>query len=1097
MKAIFKALLCILTLLSFNSISAQIFTDNVGGNIRDGGPEVCFPITVTGVGTIDANYGVASVCINISHPFDGDLVIRLKAPDGTIVPLSTAIGGPGDNYTNTCFTGTASQPISQGTPPYTGTFLPQGFLGAVNNGQNADGDWSLCVRDRSRPDSGKVVSWSIVFNNTPAPQPPPPPVNDDPCSAFRLGVKSSCNYSTYSTYAASATTGVPNPPCANYQGGDVWFKVVVPPNGIMQIDTKEGIMTDGGMAAYKGPSCSALTMVRCDDNSSANGQMPMLILNSLTPGDTIWIRVWARSNINTGTFGICVTTPPPMPSCSGNPPAGNTCAVATQICNNEGFCGNTSSSYTIDVWPELVAAFNCGSIQNNSFLKFIAAANSASFYVWVLNSNQPNGGIQLMIYDGGCGSGAVNRYTCIQRIGPSNGVPTLVSATGLTAGNTYYIMVDGFSGTVCDYVIAPNTGTSVLTVNPINSASPEICAGHSVELNASGGNNTYVWSPAAGLNKTTGDTVIASPDTTTTYTITSTAPAGCNGTVTAQITVTVHPKPALGADTTATFCAGSSLDLTALYPTAGPGAQWTINGVAVANPVAVKTPGKYVIIATNSTGCTDTAAVTVTRINKLNLGADKTIVICPNKTADLTAVYNTTGLSTVWTKAGAPVANPASVPAGVYRLIVNDGASCPDTAIVTVNNYVITPAPPQKLSICPSQIPFTWNGKQYTAAGTYTDTLRSAAGCDSVVTLQLTIKLNSSSVTNKQLCPAQLPFLWNGTRYTTGGTFYDTIINAAGCDSLLTLILDIIPNTSSTTNITICQNATPYSWNGNQYDSTGTYSVRKLGASGCDSIATLVLEVKPNPPAPAADANSPVCTGDTLRLTASDIPGATYKWFGPGGFTASQQQVNVSPVVMTTAGNYSVFATVNGCAGPRDTAAVTVIETPVVSAGPDKQVSEGDTVYLNPQVNGSVLTYRWSPLNYLLTPDTVLNAAVLGIANMTYYLTATSNGTCTAKADGVYVKVLPRTKPFTIPSAFSPNNDGINDTWILKDLVAYPGATVDVYSRYGAPVFSSIGYKKAWDGTSNGVRLPEGTYYFIIKLNEKLKPMTGNVTILR
>ena len=1079
-----------------NILIAQTYNSTVGGVISDNNIEKCFPLPISGVGTISATFGLARVCINITHKFDGDLEIRLKAPDGTTVPLAIRNGGNGDNYTNTCFTGVSPNPISTGTAPYTGTFLPQGFLGSVNNNQNADGIWNLCIKDVSRPDSGMLIGWSITFSNNPAPQPPPPPLNDDPCTAFSLPVSNNCTYSTYSNYAATNSIGIPAPGCANYVGGDVWFKVDVPTSGIIQIDTKEGTVLDGGMAVYSGTTCDDLTLIKCDDNNSANGFMPQITISGL-PRTTVWVRVWERYNDNNGTFGICVTTPPPQPSCAGNPIAGNRCNQAPPVCNNEGFCGNTSASYTVDTWPELSAAFNCGTIQNNSFVKFTAAASDVSFYVWVLNSTK-NSGIQMMIYSGGCLSGPVTRHACYQRIPPSNGVPSLVSANGLTPGNEYFIMVDGFNADVCDYVIAPNTGTSVLNVAPTSAASPEICRGKSVQLTASGGNNSYIWSPAAGLNKTAGSTVIASPDTTTTYTITSNAPTGCTGTSTKTITVTVYPSPTLGLDKNVSVCAGASFDLTSVFPVTGLITVWSLNGVSVSRPDSVTVGGIYKLIALNSSKCSDTAQVVLTIISRLQLGSDKTVIICPGVSTDLTTLFNTTGLSVSWTKNGSAVPNPTSVNIpGAYQLVVTDGVSCPDTAIVNLSIASSIPGPPFKVAICPKQIPYLWKGKGYSTSGIYYDTLSSVSGCDSVITLQLTVNANSSSTTIVNVCPSQIPYLWNGSTYSATGSYNKTILNAAGCDSVMTLQLFVKSATSSTNNVSICPNQTPYVWNGNPYSTTGVYSFKTINSQGCDSTVTLVLTLNPTPSAVFAASNSPVCSGTSIDLTATSVAGGSYTWTGPANFKSNEQNPTILDITSGQGGFYSVTVSINGCPSTATTTRVDILQAPVIKLGFDKQAYEGDTVVLDPQITGNPIKFLWTPSDYFITTDSIRNPSILAVTTMQYSLVVTGSNSCISKPDYITIKVLTRIKPYNIPNSFSPNADGINDKWVIKDIAAFPKVSVQVFTRNGYPVFSSEGVYKSWDGTAGNKLLPAGIYYYVIKVKPDSKPITGWVSIFK
>jgi gliding motility-associated-like protein len=84
-----------------------------------------------------------------------------------------------------------------------------------------------------------------------------------------------------------------------------------------------------------------------------------------------------------------------------------------------------------------------------------------------------------------------------------------------------------------------------------------------------------------------------------------------------------------------------------------------------------------------------------------------------------------------------------------------------------------------------------------------------------------------------------------------------------------------------------------------------------------------------------------------------------------------------------------------------------------------------------------------------------------------------------------------------IANAFTPNGDGVNDTWDIQNIGQYPNCTVEIFSRYGDKVFYSSGYNTAWNGKHNGANLPVGTYYYIIKLNSSIKPVTGNLTIIR
>jgi gliding motility-associated-like protein len=87
-----------------------------------------------------------------------------------------------------------------------------------------------------------------------------------------------------------------------------------------------------------------------------------------------------------------------------------------------------------------------------------------------------------------------------------------------------------------------------------------------------------------------------------------------------------------------------------------------------------------------------------------------------------------------------------------------------------------------------------------------------------------------------------------------------------------------------------------------------------------------------------------------------------------------------------------------------------------------------------------------------------------------------------------------------IPNAISPNGDGKNDVWKLEFVnLLYPDATVEIYNRWGQQIFNSVGYTEPWDGKYNGDLVPDGTYYYVINLNDSSEPepFKGSVLVLK
>ena len=126
------------------------------------------------------------------------------------------------------------------------------------------------------------------------------------------------------------------------------------------------------------------------------------------------------------------------------------------------------------------------------------------------------------------------------------------------------------------------------------------------------------------------------------------------------------------------------------------------------------------------------------------------------------------------------------------------------------------------------------------------------------------------------------------------------------------------------------------------------------------------------------------------------------------------------------------------------------------------------------------------PLLTYLSPDTTVEFTVTGYVEGCAY------------SDAVVINV----GKFNIPNAFTPNNDGDNDTWDIDDLLNFPDAVVEVFDRWGQGVYRSVSYPEPWNGTlrGNGPPVPEGTYYYVIKLNEPNStrpPLVGYVAIIR
>lgn len=948
-------------LLSLSAFS-QTF-NGTGGNIPPlATTQTCFSTTVTGIGVINGSLGLASVCMNITHGDVGDLEIVLRSPDGTVVPLTMQNGGNGNNYATTCFTATATQPIKFGTAPFNGSFLPEGHLGAVNNGQNANGTWSLCILDRRNGSgTGTVNSWSLTFSNT-----------------------------------------TPAPP------------------------------------------------------------------------------------------------PPALPACAVTLPSSSSCATATQVCDFNGLCGSTAAP-SVQTWPALTAA-SCFSLQNNSFIRFTAAATTASFSVWIPTTIRPNyldGGLQMLFFSGTC-NGPVTTYGCYEHIYPNSGTgqPTIsvISASGLTPGNTYYLMIDGYNGDNCTFTIAANTGVNILNITP---AAPAICAGQSVNLTATGGNGTYTWSPPTNLNTTTGATVTATPPAGShTYTVSSTTATGCP--LTKDVTVTVNPLPAAptGSVTVQPTCTTPTGTITITAP-AGAGLQYSVNGGPYqASPVFTGlTPGSYNVTVQNAAGCT--SPVTILTVNAAPVPPSAPTVVVTQPTCQFPTgsvqITAPTGAGYQYSINGGPyqvMPGFSGLAPGNYIITVRDGAGCISAGTpVTINAVPPTPPVPTAIVVQPNCLNPTSGsvtvtsplGPQYlyrlppfaitfqasplfnnVPQGMYTLIVVDVANPDCFSSLPVTIgslppppqvptgtidqptcTVPTGTITITSPVGTVFQYSINGGPYQSSPVFSGLVPNSyivtvrdpgfcttasqpfvvnppTGAPAAPTATVTAQPTcTTPTGTITITAPlgaGLQYSINGGPYQASpvfsgltpAIYSITVQNAAGCTSPATIVT-VNTAPTAPAAPSagvtTQPTCTTPTGIITISAPLGAGLQYNINGGpYQASPVFAGLTP------GTYTLTVqNAAGCTSPVTT--LTVAAVPTAPAAPIATVTAQPTC-TTPTGTITVSAPTGAGLQYSIGGPYQASPVFSGLNPNSYSVTVSNTATgCISSATIVTVSAAPAAQP--------------------------------------------------------------------------------------
>jgi hypothetical protein len=158
---------------------------------------------------------------------------------------------------------------------------------------------------------------------------------------------------------------------------------------------------------------------------------------------------------------------------------------------------------------------------------------------------------------------------------------------------------------------------------------------------------------------------------------------------------------------------------------------------------------------------------------------------------------------------------------------------------------------------------------------------------------------NCAPVSSSQQVSTCNQYSWNGQTYQSSGTYLQNFQSTSGCDSTVTLNLTINYPSSSSFSATSCE---PYTWNGNTYAGSGQYSQTLTGSNGCDSVVTLDLTILNGPSAQV--------TQDGLLLTANNVPGATYQWIYCSDLTPVPNQSFIQFAPQAN-GTYAVVITDN------------------------------------------------------------------------------------------------------------------------------------------------------------------------------------------
>lgn len=272
------------------------------------------------------------------------------------------------------------------------------------------------------------------------------------------------------------------------------------------------------------------------------------------------------------------------------------------------------------------------------------------------------------------------------------------------------------------------------------------------------------------------------------------------------------------------------------------------------------------------------------------------------------------------------------------------------------------------------------------------------------------------------------------------------------------------------------------------YADSGLYRVRIITDRACDRTDSFYIRVYPGTFL-AVDSGGTICAGEAFTLRAKGD--GQFRWLPVRGLSDSTLS---SPIARSDTTTYYQVMLTNSY-GCKDSAVVLVRVNPIVfvSAGPDRGMFEGDTLILQGAVKGDPLDYYWLPDQWISNAK-VLQPVVSPTENIRYILYASSKTGCSIKQDDVQITVY---KKLRIPNSFSPNGDGIHDSWVIENGNTYPNGIAYVYSRNGSLVYSAKTTAVNWNGTLQGNQLPVGTYYYVIQLGINRPAATGWIGLTR
>lgn len=656
------------------------------------------------------------------------------------------------------------------------------------------------------------------------------------------------------------------------------------------------------------------------------------------------------------------------------------------------------------------------------------------------------------------------------------------------------------------------TDTSFLTVlvNSYPSFSlgndSTICFGDSIELFGAGQSYSHLWSTGSI------DTTIVT-DTSGVYWL-NTSNLYCSSTDTIELTFSLPPNVNLGSDTV--ICQGDSINLSATTPLAS--YLWNDNSTDSVL-LATQTGQYWVEVFKSPCLVSDSINILVENSLVVNLGSDSTMCfgdsielfgtgqnyshLWSTGSIDTTIVADTTGV--YWLNTSSLYCSSTDTIELIFSLPPNVNLGS-DTVICQGNSI--------NLSATTPSVSYLWNDNStdsvllVTQTGQYwVEVFQSPCLVSDTIDIIVEDSFVVNLGTDTSLCIGESIIL--SSIVASGGTY---LWNDSSTSPLKNVI------------------------------SSGLYWMVANSQFGtCQSSDSVIISFD-NRPFLFLGNDTSICDGDSVRLF-TEIDSAIYNW---------STGLSSQSIVVYKPGTY-ILTVDSGACSISDEIKIDVFPNPIIDLDPKYFVCKGDSIEII--LDDSYTSYLWSngdSLNYTFigsgknhwirvqngpclatdtfklkinqSPDSVhktdfeicenefskLDAFNQGAKYLwttgektksiivfepgTYRVKITNEDDCDLIVE---YEVSKCDNPLVIPNTITPNNDGSNDTWTIKNINLYPGNHVMIFNPNGHLLFDETNYSNSWDGTYNGKDLPATVYYFILDLNNDSDPIKGTITLIR